>query len=78
MAGDQFQGTLFYTYYSGSSPPRLMYKIGYDAMAVGNHEFDDGPEVLADSSTRSSSRSCGQCRRRARATLLADRIGNPR
>ncbi len=24
-----------------------MNKLGYDAMTVGNHEFDDGPEVLA-------------------------------
>jgi 5'-nucleotidase / UDP-sugar diphosphatase len=26
----------------------LMHKIGYDAMTIGNHEFDYGPEVLAD------------------------------
>jgi 5'-nucleotidase/UDP-sugar diphosphatase len=25
----------------------MMNKVGYDAMTVGNHEFDDGPEVLA-------------------------------
>ena len=24
----------------------MMNKMGYDAMTVGNHEFDDGPEVL--------------------------------
>jgi 5'-nucleotidase len=24
----------------------MMNKLGYDAMTVGNHEFDDGPEVL--------------------------------
>ena len=23
-----------------------MNKLGYDGMTVGNHEFDDGPEVL--------------------------------
>ncbi|HUM70906.1 MAG TPA: multifunctional 2',3'-cyclic-nucleotide 2'-phosphodiesterase/5'-nucleotidase/3'-nucleotidase, partial [Chloroflexota bacterium] len=22
--------------------------IGYDAMSIGNHEFDNGPSVLAD------------------------------
>ena len=44
--GDQFQGTLFYTYYKGKAAAELMNKIGYDAMTVGNHEFDDGPEVL--------------------------------
>ncbi|MFK7938856.1 MAG: bifunctional UDP-sugar hydrolase/5'-nucleotidase [Roseovarius sp.] len=44
--GDQFQGTLFYTYYKGTLAARMMNKMGYDAMTVGNHEFDDGPEVL--------------------------------
>ena len=44
--GDQFQGTLFYTYYKGRLAAEMMNKLGYDAMTVGNHEFDDGPEVL--------------------------------
>ncbi|GAA3864990.1 bifunctional metallophosphatase/5'-nucleotidase [Celeribacter arenosi] len=45
--GDQFQGTLFYTYYKGQLAAEMMNALGYDAMTVGNHEFDDGPEVLA-------------------------------
>ncbi|WP_377512062.1 bifunctional metallophosphatase/5'-nucleotidase [Octadecabacter sp. R77987] len=44
--GDQFQGTLFYTYYKGAMAAEFMNQLGYDAMTVGNHEFDDGPEVL--------------------------------
>ncbi len=44
--GDQFQGTLFYTYYKGTMTAEFMMRLGYDAMTVGNHEFDDGPEVL--------------------------------
>lgn len=44
--GDQFQGTLFYTYYKGKLAAEMMNRMGYDAMTVGNHEFDDGPEVL--------------------------------
>lgn len=44
--GDQFQGSLFYTYYKGVVAAEMMNRIGYDAMTVGNHEFDDGPEVL--------------------------------
>lgn len=44
--GDQFQGTLFYTYYKGTMAAEFMNKLAYDAMTVGNHEFDDGPEVL--------------------------------
>lgn len=47
-AGDQFQGSLFYTTYKGSLAVELMNMIGFDAMAVGNHEFDDGPEKLAE------------------------------
>ncbi len=44
--GDQFQGSLFYTYYKGQVAAEMMNKMVYDAMTVGNHEFDDGPEVL--------------------------------
>lgn len=46
-AGDPFQGSLFYTTYKGEAEAKFMEVIGYDAMAVGNHEFDDGPEGLA-------------------------------
>jgi 5'-nucleotidase len=45
--GDQFQGTLFYTKYKGEEAATFMNMLGYDAMAVGNHEFDDGPANLA-------------------------------
>ena len=47
-AGDQFQGSLFYTTYRGKAEGEFMNKIGFDLMAVGNHEFDNGPDVLAD------------------------------
>lgn len=46
-AGDQYQGTLFYTTYKGKDVVEFMTDIGYDAMAVGKSEFDDGPEGLA-------------------------------
>ncbi len=46
-AGDQFQGSLMYTTYKGAVEAEMMEAIGFDAMAVGNHEFDDGPNVLA-------------------------------
>ena len=46
-AGDQFQGSLMYTTYKGEVEAEMMEAIGFDAMAVGNHEFDDGPEALA-------------------------------
>ena len=47
-AGDPFQGSLFYTTYKGAAEAEFMEQMGYDAMAVGNHEFDDGPPKLAD------------------------------
>lgn len=46
--GDQFQGTLFYTYYKGRVAAEMMNKLGYDGMTVGNHEFDDGPKILRE------------------------------
>ena len=47
-AGDQFQGSLFYSTYKGAVAVELMNRIGFDAMVVGNHEFDDGPGKLAE------------------------------
>lgn len=46
-AGDQFQGSLYYTEYRGAEAAEFMQMLGYQAMAIGNHEFDDGPANLA-------------------------------
>ncbi|MBF0531289.1 MAG: metallophosphoesterase, partial [Deltaproteobacteria bacterium] len=46
-AGDVFQGTLYFTKYHGLADLDLMNRMGFDAMAVGNHEFDLGPATLA-------------------------------
>ncbi len=46
-AGDEFQGSLFYSHYKGMAELEMANLIGYDAMAIGNHEFDDGPANLA-------------------------------
>lgn len=46
--GDQFQGSLFYTYYKGKVAAEIMNTLQYDGMTVGNHEFDDGPAVLRE------------------------------
>jgi 5'-nucleotidase len=45
-SGDQYQGSLMYATYKGDVEIEFMNKIGFDAMAVGNHEFDDGDEGL--------------------------------
>jgi 5'-nucleotidase / UDP-sugar diphosphatase len=48
-AGDVFHGDLFFNKYFGVPEFQLMKELGFDAMAVGNHEFDFGPDVLAGS-----------------------------
>ncbi|XP_002741916.1 snake venom 5'-nucleotidase-like [Saccoglossus kowalevskii] len=45
-AGDQFQGTLWFYHYRGAAAAHFMQTIGYDAMALGNHEFDNGIDDL--------------------------------
>ena len=47
-AGDVFSGTLFFNQYLGQADAELMNKIGYNAMTLGNHEFDKGSGVLAE------------------------------
>lgn len=45
-AGDFCVGDLFYNKYFGVPELQIMKQLEFDAMAVGNHEFDFGPEVL--------------------------------
>jgi len=46
-AGDNFQGSLFYTTYKGATEAEVLNAMKFDAMTVGNHEFDDSDDVLA-------------------------------
>ncbi|MBU1173893.1 MAG: 5'-nucleotidase C-terminal domain-containing protein [Alphaproteobacteria bacterium] len=46
-AGDEFQGSLFYTTYKSEVVADFFNELGLDAAATGNHEFDDGPAELA-------------------------------
>ncbi|XP_076373885.1 snake venom 5'-nucleotidase-like [Tachypleus tridentatus] len=45
-AGDYYQGTLYYTIHKWRIVADFMNRLGHDAMALGNHEFDDGIEGL--------------------------------
>ncbi len=45
-AGDIFIGDLFFNQYFGAAELQLMSAIGFDAMTVGNHEFDLYPSTL--------------------------------
>ena len=47
MQATRSKDRCLYTY-KGAAEAEFMEAIGYDAMAVGNHEFDDGPKGLAD------------------------------
>jgi 5'-nucleotidase len=47
-AGDQFQGTLFFTVGGADVVADVMNELEYDAMCLGNHEFDRGPAELAE------------------------------
>ncbi|WP_368416136.1 bifunctional UDP-sugar hydrolase/5'-nucleotidase [Falsiroseomonas sp.] len=46
-AGDQFMGSLFYTHHRGLAEAAIQREWGVEAMALGNHEFDHGPENAA-------------------------------
>ena len=52
--GDLWTGPAISTWFSGASMVEVMNVMGYDAAAVGNHEFDFGLEVLAEHSVASA------------------------
>lgn len=45
-AGDAITGTLYYTLEEGKADAELMNTVCFDAMAIGNHEFDAGDAGL--------------------------------
>jgi 5'-nucleotidase len=45
--GDVLQGTPYFNFYKGEVEYKAMSLIGYDAGTIGNHEFDNGVEMLA-------------------------------
>lgn len=47
-AGDAVQGTLYFTLYKGEVERKMMNALGYDIQILGNHEFDNGVESLAE------------------------------
>lgn len=46
-AGDNFQGSLFFTTYKGLAEAEFLNLMKFDAMTVGNHEFDEAEDGLA-------------------------------
>lgn len=47
-AGDFNQGTSYYTELHGALEVKMINAMGYDAVTLGNHEFDDGIESLTE------------------------------
>lgn len=47
-AGDAVQGSLFFNLYKGEVEEKVLNALGYDMRILGNHEFDNGMEVLAN------------------------------
>lgn len=47
-AGDSFQGTPYFNLYKGVVEYKAMTAIGYDVVTLGNHDFDNGVEALAE------------------------------
>jgi 2',3'-cyclic-nucleotide 2'-phosphodiesterase (5'-nucleotidase family) len=45
-AGDMFQGTALSNYTQGRAMIRAMNAAGFDAMTIGNHEFDWGLDAI--------------------------------
>lgn len=43
-AGDAVQGTIYFLKYHGKIEMELLNSLGCDAMVLGNHEFDRGPQ----------------------------------
>lgn len=47
-AGDFSQGTPYFNFYHGRVEIDAMNRMGYDAATLGNHEFDNGLDTLAE------------------------------
>ncbi len=46
-AGDYSQGTPYFNFYNGRIEVDAMNRMQYDAITLGNHEFDNGVDTLA-------------------------------
>lgn len=47
-AGDALQGSVYFTLFGGEVERKMMNAVGYDYQIMGNHEFDNGLESLAN------------------------------
>ncbi len=75
-AGDMFQGTLESNLGEGADVVRAYNAIGYNASAVGNHEFDYGPEGPATTPQSIEDDARGALKARAREAKFPMLVSN--
>jgi 5'-nucleotidase len=75
-AGDMFQGTIESNFVEGASVVAAYNALGYAAAAVGNHEFDFGPEGPAPTPRHPEDDPRGALRARAREARFPLLIAN--
>ncbi|WP_036593187.1 bifunctional metallophosphatase/5'-nucleotidase [Ottowia thiooxydans] len=73
-AGDANTGTLYYTLFKGKADADMMNTICFDAMPVGNHEFDDGDAQLKSFIDHLQA---GACKTPVLAANIHPKIGTP-
>lgn len=73
-AGDALVGTLYYTLFQGKADAELMNTICFDALAVGNHEFDDGDAGLK---RFSDDLHAGNCKTPVLSANVTPQLGTP-
>ena len=75
-AGDMFQGTLESNIAEGADVVRAYNQMGYTASAVGNHEFDYGPEGPAVTAASIEDDARGALKARAREAKFPMLVAN--
>lgn len=73
-AGDALTGTSYYSFYQGAADADLMNTVCFDAMTLGNHEFDDGDGVLKNFIDRLHS---GSCQTPILSANVVPKVGTP-
>jgi 5'-nucleotidase len=72
-AGDSFQGTPYFNLYKGVVEYKTMSAVGYDVVTLGNHDFDNGIEGLAEA-MKSASFEFVSANYDVSATVIANRV----
>jgi 5'-nucleotidase len=73
-AGDANTGTLYYTLFKGRADADMMNTVCFDAMAAGNHEFDDGDAQLK---SFIDALHAGNCKTPVLAANIHPQLGTP-